>query len=149
LQPAGTGRRLQASNNGVTLSVTISPLVQSAAEVEAATRALNVAVTGNPSATLPAGASLDTVLQILNKDLQQGGAERLLADVQKAIVNQGLTNVFNATLTNATQIAGARFGCCRVRDGSAQLVLCGYTNWSHFGSVQHEVVAVMGDWGLL
>lgn len=108
MQAAGTsGRRLlQSSNITVTLRITVSPLAQSAAEVEAAARAVYEAVTGNPSESLPEGASLDTVLQILNQDLVQGDAQRLLERVQEAIVQQNLTSLFNATLTNATAISG-------------------------------------------
>jgi hypothetical protein len=111
-QAAGTGRRrlLQGSNITVILSITITPLVETPAQVEAATRALYTAITGEPSATLPAGASLDTVLQLLNKKLEEGDAQQLLEDVQKAIVQSNLTSIFDASLTNATQIAGA--GCC-------------------------------------
>ncbi|KAF6256411.1 hypothetical protein COO60DRAFT_1640756 [Scenedesmus sp. NREL 46B-D3] len=107
-EAAGTsGRRLlQSSNITVTLRITVSPLAQSAAEVEAAARAVYEAVTGNPSESLPEGASLDTVLQILNQDLVQGDAQRLLERVQEAIVQQNLTSLFNATLTNATAISG-------------------------------------------
>lgn len=106
LQPAGTGRRLLASNITVTLSITISPLVETPAQVETATRALYAAITNQPSASLPAGASLDTVLQLLNKNLLEGGADTLLADVQRAIVDSNLATVFNASLTNVTEIAG-------------------------------------------
>ncbi|KAF6256396.1 hypothetical protein COO60DRAFT_1657879 [Scenedesmus sp. NREL 46B-D3] len=107
-EAAGTsGRRLlQSSNITVTLRITVSPLAQSAAEVEAAARAVYEAVTGNPSESLPEGASLDTVLQILNQDLVQGDAQRLLERVQEAIVQQNLTSLFDATLTNATAISG-------------------------------------------
>ncbi|WIA29771.1 hypothetical protein OEZ86_012245 [Tetradesmus obliquus] len=106
-KPAGTGRRLLASNITVTLSITISPLVETPAQVETATRALYAAITNQPSASLPAGASLDTVLQLLNKNLLEGGADTLLADVQRAIVDSNLATVFNASLTNVTEIAGA------------------------------------------
>lgn len=64
-------RQANATSNTVALSVTVSPLVQSAAQVEQATRAVYQAVTGNPPESLPQGASLDTALQIMNKDLQQ------------------------------------------------------------------------------
>jgi Neuraminidase (sialidase) len=65
------------------------------------------AVTGNPSESLPAGASLDTVLQILNNNLKGGDAQQLLDKVKEAIVEQGLANVFDATLVNATSITGS------------------------------------------
>ncbi|WIA09692.1 hypothetical protein OEZ85_009077 [Tetradesmus obliquus] len=106
--PTATGRRLLASNVTVTLSITTSPLLTTAAQVDAASRALYAAVTGKPSSSLPAGASLDTVLQMLNTDLQGGSAADLLVKVQKAIVAANLTTVFDATLTNATQVAGTQ-----------------------------------------
>ncbi|WIA09708.1 hypothetical protein OEZ85_009092 [Tetradesmus obliquus] len=106
--PTATGRRLLASNVTVTLSITTSPLLTTAAQVDAASRALYAAITGKPSSSLPAGASLDTVLQMLNKDLADGSAAALLVDVQKAIVAANLTAVFDASLTNATQIAGTQ-----------------------------------------
>jgi hypothetical protein len=86
----------------------VSPLVQTAAQVQAATLAVYQAVTGNPSELLPAGASLDTVLQILNNDFKGGDAQQLLDKVKTVIVEQGLTNVFDATLVNATSITGAK-----------------------------------------
>ncbi|WIA09690.1 hypothetical protein OEZ85_009075 [Tetradesmus obliquus] len=107
-KPTATGRRLLASNVTVTLSITTSPLLTTAAQVDAASRALYAAVTGKPSSSLPAGASLDTVLQMLNTDLQGGSAADLLVKVQKAIVAANLTTVFDATLTNATQVAGTQ-----------------------------------------
>ncbi|WIA29772.1 hypothetical protein OEZ86_012246 [Tetradesmus obliquus] len=107
-KPAATGRRLLASNVTVTLSITTSPLLTTAAQVDAASRALYAAITGKPSSSLPAGASLDTVLQMLNTDLKDGGAADLLVKVQTAIVAANLTAVFDATLTNATQVAGTQ-----------------------------------------
>lgn len=111
-KPANKSRRslLQNTNNTniiVTLSITVSPLVESVEQVDAATRAVYEAVTGNPSESLPAGASLDTVLQILNKDLTTtGGAQQLVQKVQEAIQQQNLTSVFDATVTNTTTITG-------------------------------------------
>uniref|UniRef100_A0A383V5R8 Uncharacterized protein n=1 Tax=Tetradesmus obliquus TaxID=3088 RepID=A0A383V5R8_TETOB len=107
-KPTATGRRLLASNVTVTLSITTSPLLTTAAQVDAASRALYAAITGKPSSSLPAGASLDTVLQMLNTDLKDGGAADLLVKVQTAIVAANLTAVFDATLTNATQVAGTQ-----------------------------------------
>jgi hypothetical protein len=74
--------------------------------VEAATRAVYEAVTGKSSEALPAGASLDSVLQILNTNLKEGGAQQLLNKVKQAIVDQGLSNVFDAALVDATSITG-------------------------------------------
>ncbi|WIA29773.1 hypothetical protein OEZ86_012247 [Tetradesmus obliquus] len=54
---------------------------------------------------MPAGASLDTVLQMLNMDLKDGSAAALLVDVQKAVAAANLTAVLDASFTNATQIA--------------------------------------------
>ncbi|WIA09691.1 hypothetical protein OEZ85_009076 [Tetradesmus obliquus] len=107
-KPTATGRRLLASHVTVTLSITTSPLLTTAAQVDAASRALYAAVTGKPSSSLPAGASLDTVLQMLNTDLKGGSAADLLVKVQTAIVAANLTTVFDATLTNATQVAGTQ-----------------------------------------
>jgi hypothetical protein len=127
LQAAGTNSRrlLQGSNITVILSITITPLVETPAQVEAATRALYTAITGEPSATLPAGASLDTVLQLLNKKLEEGDAQQLLEDVQKAIVQSNLTSIFDASLTSATQIAGAGVAellCCCMQQHKLRLV---------------------------
>jgi hypothetical protein len=112
LQPASTSRAgrglLQNNTTTVTLSITVSPLVQTPAQIEEATRAVYQAVTGNPAESLPAGASLDTVLQIMNTDLKQGDAQELLKKVQDAIVQQNLTSVFDATLTNTTAITGGQ-----------------------------------------
>ncbi|WIA29780.1 hypothetical protein OEZ86_012254 [Tetradesmus obliquus] len=105
-KPVGKARRHLLANSVVTLAITISPLVQSPAQIEAATRAVYQAVTGNPAESLPAGASLDTVLAIMNKDLASGDAQQLVQKVQQAIAQQNLTAVFDVTVTNTTAITG-------------------------------------------
>eukprot|EP00883_Tetradesmus_obliquus_P004752 jgi/Sobl393_1/15128/SZX67957.1 len=99
-------RRHLLATNIVTLAITVSPLVQSTEQIEAATRAVYQAVTGNPAESLPAGASLDTVLAIMNKDLSSGDAQQLVQKVQEAIAQQGLSAVFDVTVTNTTAITG-------------------------------------------